>query len=55
MADLMHRAGYRFAIAHCNFHLRPADCDRDHWLTADEALSYGLISKIVTKRGDLNA
>jgi len=33
-----------------------ADCDRDHWLTADEAASYGsngLISKIITKRSDL--
>lgn len=33
-----------------------ADCDRDHWLTADEAVSYGsngLISKIITKRSDL--
>lgn len=30
------------------------DCDRDFWLTADEALSYGLISKIITKRSDLN-
>ena len=29
MAHLMHAAGYRFAIAHCNFHLRPGDCDRD--------------------------
>lgn len=29
MARLMHQAGYRFAIAHCNFHLRPGDCDRD--------------------------
>ena len=29
MAHLMHTAGYRFAIAHCNFHLRPGDCDRD--------------------------
>ena len=33
-----------------------ADCDRDHWLTAEEAVSYGsngLISKIITKRSDL--
>ena len=30
-----------------------ADCNRDHWLSADEALSYGLISKIVSKRSDL--
>ena len=31
-----------------------ADCDRDHWLTADEALSYGLVGKIVSKRSELN-
>jgi ATP-dependent Clp protease protease subunit len=34
-----------------------ADCDRDHWLTAEEAVAYGssgLISKIITKRSDLN-
>lgn len=29
LAHLMHAAGYPFAIAHCNFHLRPGDCDRD--------------------------
>ena len=29
LADLMHAAGYSFAIAHCNFNLRPGDCDRD--------------------------
>ncbi len=29
LAHLMHEAGYRFAIGHCNFHLRPGDCDRD--------------------------
>ena len=27
-----------------------ADCDRDHWLTADEALKYGLIDIIHTKK-----
>ena len=29
MVDLFRRAGYPFSIAHCNFHLRPGDCDRD--------------------------
>ena len=29
MAHLMHAAGYRIAMAHANFHLRPGDCDRD--------------------------
>jgi len=27
-----------------------ADCDRNHWLTASEALEYGLIDKIYTKK-----
>ena len=30
-----------------------ADCDRDHWLSAEEALSYGLVSRIVSKRSEL--
>lgn len=29
------------------------DTDRDFWLTADEAVEYGLISKVITKRSDL--
>lgn len=29
------------------------DTDRDYWLDADEALAYGLISRIVTKRSVL--
>ena len=29
------------------------DTDRDHWLDASEALSYGLISKIVPSRSEL--
>lgn len=28
------------------------DLDRDNWMTADEALEYGLIDKIVKKRSD---
>jgi ATP-dependent clp protease proteolytic subunit 2 len=30
-----------------------ADTDRDYWLNADEALKYGLISKVVLSRKDL--
>lgn len=30
-----------------------SDTDRDHWLTAEEALEYGLISKIVKERKDI--
>ena len=29
------------------------DMDRDHWLTAPEAVKYGLINKIITSRGQL--
>jgi ATP-dependent Clp protease protease subunit len=29
------------------------DTDRDHWLTSDEALSYGLVSRIVAERSAL--
>ncbi|GHU31120.1 ATP-dependent Clp protease proteolytic subunit 2 [Spirochaetia bacterium] len=29
------------------------DTDRDYWMNADEALQYGLISKIVTRRTEL--
>lgn len=29
------------------------DIDRDFWLTADEAVEYGLISRVVTRRSDL--
>lgn len=40
LAHLMHRAGYPFAIAHCNFHLRPGDCDRDEQFVRNMAASY---------------
>lgn len=30
------------------------DTDRDYWLTADEAIEYGLVSRIISKRSDLN-
>jgi tRNA(Ile)-lysidine synthase len=29
MAHLFQQAAIPFAVAHCNFHLRPGDCDRD--------------------------
>jgi ATP-dependent Clp protease protease subunit len=29
------------------------DTDRDYWLTAEEAVQYGLISRIISKRSDL--
>jgi ATP-dependent Clp protease protease subunit len=29
------------------------DTDRDYWMSADEAVSYGLISKVIKSRGEL--
>ena len=40
MFDLCRRAGIPFAVAHCNFHLRPGDCDRDQQFVADLAASH---------------
>ena len=42
MADLFHRAGIPFAIAHCNFNLRPGDCDRDEAFVRRLAERYGV-------------
>ena len=42
LSHLMHRAHYPFAIAHCNFNLRPGDCDRDELFVRNLALQYGV-------------
>lgn len=42
LAHLMHRAGVPFAMAHCNFHLRPGDCDRDEQFVRQLADQYGV-------------
>lgn len=42
LAHLMRAAGYSFAIAHCNFHLRPGDCARDQRFVADLAAQMGV-------------
>ncbi|MBQ6069083.1 MAG: tRNA lysidine(34) synthetase TilS [Bacteroidales bacterium] len=42
LTHLMHSAGYPFAIAHCNFHLRPSECDRDETFVRQLASSYGV-------------
>ena len=42
LAHLMHAAGFPFAIAHCNFHLRPDDCNRDEQFVRQLALQYGV-------------
>jgi ATP-dependent Clp protease protease subunit len=30
------------------------DSERDRWFTADEARSYGLVDKVIVKRGQLD-
>jgi len=42
MAELFHRAGYNFAIAHCNFALRGAESNQDEQFVASIAESYGV-------------
>lgn len=42
MTHLVRRAGIPFEIAHCNFHLRPGDCDRDEAFVRQIADSYGV-------------
>ena len=53
MADLCHRAGVKFAIAHCNFGLRPGDCDRDEAFVRGLAGRYG--AEMHTERYDTRA
>jgi ATP-dependent Clp protease protease subunit len=31
------------------------DTDRDYWMTAEEAIDYGLVSRVIAKRGELGA
>ena len=31
------------------------DTDRDYWMSATEALDYGLISKVISSRNELHA
>lgn len=42
MAELFHRAGYNFAIAHCNFGLRGAESNQDEKFVASMAEVYGV-------------
>ncbi len=42
LCHLMQRAGYHYAIAHCNFHLRPGDSDRDEIFVRELAQQYGV-------------
>lgn len=31
------------------------DADRDYWLTSNEAVEYGLIDEVLSKRGEIKA
>lgn len=42
LCHLLHQAGYTFDMAHCNFNLRPGDCDRDERFVAEIAKSYNV-------------
>lgn len=42
LCHLMHQARFSFSIAHCNFHLRPGDCDRDESFVRELAKRYGV-------------
>ncbi len=42
MAELFHRAGFNFAIAHCNFALRGAESNEDEKFVASMAEVYGV-------------
>lgn len=42
LCHLMAQGGFGFAIAHCNFHLRPGDCDRDEAFVRSLAEHYGV-------------
>jgi len=42
LCHLMSLSGHSFAIAHCNFHLRPGDCDRDEAFVREMAQRYGV-------------
>ena len=47
MVDLFHKAGYNFAIAHCNFRLRGQESDEDEWFVINlaEKLKVEIFSK----------
>jgi len=40
LADLLHRSGLAFAVAHCNFHLRDEESDQDEIFVRALAASY---------------
>ncbi len=47
LCELTARMGQPFAIAHCNFHLRPGDCDRDEAFVRQLADHYNVPIHVV--------
>ncbi|HNX87857.1 MAG TPA: tRNA lysidine(34) synthetase TilS [Paludibacteraceae bacterium] len=47
MLNILTVSGYECVVAHCNFHLRGKESDRDEQFVADLAQKYGLICKKV--------
>lgn len=43
LMSLVHGAGYRFAVAHCNFHLRGEESDGDELLVRTQAQKMGVV------------
>ncbi|GIV29991.1 MAG: tRNA(Ile)-lysidine synthase [Bacteroidia bacterium] len=50
LADLLHKGGFQFAFAHCNFSLRGKDADADEQFVLQLAERYGV--KCFTKKTD---
>ena len=50
LCDLCHKAGFHFAIAHCNFQLRGEESERDEQFVIELAKKYGV--KIFVKKFD---
>jgi len=47
MAELIaHHSGHTVAEVQ-------ADSERDHWFSAEEAKNYGLVDKVIVKRGEI--
>jgi tRNA(Ile)-lysidine synthase len=42
LLSLMHRVGYKITVAHCNFNLRPGDCDLDQQLVESFCKKLGI-------------
>lgn len=42
LCELCHQSGYNFSIAHCNFHLRGAESDRDEQFVRVLGMKYGV-------------